>query len=89
MTRSWSTFLAPAYVLTSRMNTTSENASTTFDVSPMPNQRMKSGAKATRGRLLSAVTKGSSTRASSSNRARRKPATMPTAAPRTKPRNAS
>ena len=74
---SLSTFLAPPSVFTSRMKNTSVNAVTTLAITPMPNQRMISGASATRGRLLSASTNGASTSSQNGERASRSPQMMP------------
>jgi len=49
LTRSWSTFWTPTYVLISRMKNTIEMASMILDGMPMPNHMMNSGASATRG----------------------------------------
>src|SRR6202163_1094412 len=74
-----STFLAPPSVFTRRIKNTSVNAVTTLATMPMPNQRMISGASATRGRLLSARTSGASTSSQNGERASMSPAAIPSA----------
>ena len=70
---SWSTPLMPASVLISTMKNTRLMANHTFDVGPMPNQRMNSGASATRGMALNADRYGEKTLSTSGNRAEQHP----------------
>ena len=61
----------------------------TFEVGPMPNQMMNSGARAMRGMPLKATTKGSKISAKISRRPRTKPMPMPKIDPMKKPVNVS
>ena len=59
----------------------SRKTTPTFDQSPMPNQTMKSGAKAVRGMPLSAMIIGSKMSASNRLRPKAYPRAMPAIAP--------
>src|SRR5258706_14759772 len=67
----------------------SEIASATFEVRPVPNQRMMIGAKAIFGTLLKATTIGSTVRAMKGEYQSDHPSREPTTGPITKPRGAS
>jgi hypothetical protein len=85
-TRTGSTCRAPTYVFSARGKNTPRAITATFDGSPIPSQRIRSGSSAILGMGKVAAMRGVPTASATENTPTTIPTAIPAAPPRTKPR---